>query len=151
PGDPEVSRAAVLPADGVFFSWEADEYPNPVTLTFTSYAACTGSWFAQSGPDDPCFQAVATSNNGLVHIQSNRRIADITDGTSHTLMLGERGHGLLSESRRSTWHWTFGVSRVMFTAQWPPNPQKSLGDSSVTIGPLFNSNPSVFLLAASSF
>ena len=39
----------------------------------------------------------------------------------------------------------------LFTAEWPMNPQKKLSDGSADIGPVINANPSVFLLAASSF
>jgi prepilin-type N-terminal cleavage/methylation domain-containing protein/prepilin-type processing-associated H-X9-DG protein len=151
PSDPEVSHPAVMPADQVFFPWEAANYPQPVTVQFSSYAACTGSWFVQTPPVVPNWEAINASNNGLIHLQSNRKIADITDGTSNTLMLGERGHGLLAPARRNTWHWWAGVSRVMFTAEWPMNPQKNLSDGSADIGPIINANPSVFLLAASSF
>jgi prepilin-type N-terminal cleavage/methylation domain-containing protein/prepilin-type processing-associated H-X9-DG protein len=151
PSDPEVSNPAVVPADRIFFSWETADYPLPVTIQFSSYAACTGSWFVQVPPVVPNWEAINASNNGLIHLQSNRKIADITDGTSNTLLLGERGHGYLSPARRPTWHWWAGPSRVMFTAEWPMNPQKKLSDGSADIGPVINANPSVFLLAASSF
>jgi prepilin-type N-terminal cleavage/methylation domain-containing protein/prepilin-type processing-associated H-X9-DG protein len=151
PSDPSISRPAVLPADSVFFAWEAAGYPNSVTVQFCSYAASTGSWFVQTPPIVPNWEAINASNNGLVHFQSDRRLADITDGTSNTLLLGERGHGLLGPDRRDTWHWWVGPSRVMFTAAWPMNPQRKLSDGSVNAGPIINANPSIFLLSASSF
>jgi prepilin-type N-terminal cleavage/methylation domain-containing protein/prepilin-type processing-associated H-X9-DG protein len=151
PSDAEASRPARMPADQVFFAWEVPDPPPTVTIQFSSYAACTGSWFVQTPPVVPNWEAINASNNGLVHFQSNRRLADITDGTSNTLLLGERGHGLLSPERRDTWHWWPGPSRVMFTAEWPMNPQKKLSDGSADVGPVTNANPSVFLLSASSF
>jgi prepilin-type processing-associated H-X9-DG protein len=151
PSDPEVSNPAVVPADHVFFAWEAADYPQPVTIQFSSYAACTGSWFAQSVPDVPFWDSINASNNGLVHLQSNRRLVDITDGTSNTFLLAERGHGLLAPPKRDTWHWWVGPSRVMFTAEWPMNPLKKLSNGSVDIGPILTGNPSIFLLSASSF
>ena len=151
PSDGSVNGGAMVPADKVFFPWEGAGYPEPVRLQFSSYAACTGSWFAQRFPDVPAWEAINDSNNGLVHFQSNRRLADITDGTSNTLLLGERAHGLLSPDRRNTWHWWLGPSRVLFTAEWPLNPQKQISDGSVNAGPIGNSNPSVFLLSASSY
>jgi prepilin-type N-terminal cleavage/methylation domain-containing protein/prepilin-type processing-associated H-X9-DG protein len=151
PSDPEISHPAVVPAENVFFPWEVTDPSLQATIQFSSYAASTGSWFAQAPSWYPNWQAINASNNGLVHLQSNRKLADITDGTSNTLMLGERGHGLLAPERRWTWHWWAGPSRVMFTAEWPPNPQKNLPDGGVNIGTLLTGNPSVFLLAASSF
>jgi prepilin-type N-terminal cleavage/methylation domain-containing protein/prepilin-type processing-associated H-X9-DG protein len=151
PSDAAVSQPAVVPADQVFFSWEVSDPPQLVQIQFSSYAASTGSWFVQVPPTVPYWEQINASNNGLVHLQSNRRIADVTDGLSNTFLLGERGHGLLSPARQPTWHWWAGPSRAMFTAEWPMNPQKKLSDGSTDIGPVTNSNPSVFLLAASSF
>jgi prepilin-type N-terminal cleavage/methylation domain-containing protein/prepilin-type processing-associated H-X9-DG protein len=151
PSDPEVSHAAILQADHVFFPWEVTDPSLTVAEHFSSYAACTGSWFVQVPPDVPFWDAINSSNNGLVHLQSNRHLADITDGTSNTFLLGERGHGLLAPPRRDTWHWWGGPSRVMFTAEWPMNPQRKLSDGSEDIGPILTGNPSIFLLSASSF
>jgi prepilin-type N-terminal cleavage/methylation domain-containing protein/prepilin-type processing-associated H-X9-DG protein len=152
PSDPAVSEAAIVPAGAVFFSWEAATYPDPVKIQFSSYAASTGDWFVQTTPNGSNWQDINASNNGLIFLQSNRKIADITDGTSNTIALGERGHGLLAPSVRDTWHWWAGVSRVMFTAQWPMNPQNKLSDSSQSgAGPIIGANPSIFLLTASSF
>ena len=86
PSDWWVSRAATLPSDQVYFSWEAANYPNPVTVQFSSYGACTGSWFGVAYWVD----AINQSNNGLVFIDSHRQIADVTDGTHCTILLGER-------------------------------------------------------------
>ena len=148
PSDGTVSQPATGTADDFFFSWEAATYTNPVKVHFSSYAACTGDWFAQANSSTPNFEQINASNNGLVHLQSNRRIADITDGTSNTILLGERGHGLLSPDVRDSWHWWAGVSRTMFTAQWPLNPQKKLSDGTAAIGPI---SATIFFLSASSF
>jgi prepilin-type processing-associated H-X9-DG protein len=122
-----------------------------VRIHFSSYGASTGSWFVQVPPSFPNWQAINGSNNGLVHLQSDRRMVDITDGTSNTFLLGERAHGLMSAENRHTWHWWAGPSRVLFTAKWPMNPHRKLSDGSSDIGPILTGNPSVFLLAASSF
>jgi prepilin-type N-terminal cleavage/methylation domain-containing protein/prepilin-type processing-associated H-X9-DG protein len=147
PSDWTVSQGAMLPSDQAYFPWEAANYPYSVKMQFSSYGACTGSWFAVAY----WVSAVNQSNNGLVYLQSNRSIADVTDGTSDTILLGERGHGLLSPTVRNTWHWQFAVSRVLFTTEWPLNPQRVLANDSVNIGNILNSNPSIYFLSASSF
>jgi len=149
PSDWTVSTAAIMPASTPFFSWEAANYPGSVRVQFCSYAASTGSWFAQdlSSATSP----IDASNNGMVFFQSCRGLADILDGTSNTILLGERGHGLLALAERLTWHWQFAPTRVLFTAEWPPNPQRVLKDLSVSVGNILNSNPSIVLLSASSF
>ncbi len=147
PSDGTVSQGATLPSNQAYFPWEAANYPDSVTIQFSSYRACTGSWYAVAYFVD----AVNQSNNGLVYVQSHRRIADVTDGTHETLLLGERGHGLLAQPVRDTWDWQFAVSRVLFTTEWPMNPLRVLANESVNIGNILNSNPSIFLLSASSF
>ncbi|HEY2158353.1 MAG TPA: DUF1559 domain-containing protein [Isosphaeraceae bacterium] len=148
PSDGTVSQPATGTADNFFFAWEAATYPDPVKVQFSSYAACTGDWFSQANVGTPHYEQINASNNGLVHLQSNHRIADVTDGTSNTMLLGERGHGLLSPDLRDNWHWWAGVSRTMFTAQWPMNPQKKISDGTASIGPI---SATIFFLSASSF
>jgi prepilin-type N-terminal cleavage/methylation domain-containing protein/prepilin-type processing-associated H-X9-DG protein len=147
PSDWRVSLAATLPSTSVYFPWEAASYPDSVKVQFSSYGASTGSWFAVAYWVD----AVNQSNNGLVFVDSHRQIADVTDGTSDTIVLGERGHGVLSQAVRNTWDWQFAVSRVLFTTEWPLNPQRVLPDLRVNIGNILNFSPSISMLSASSF
>ena len=60
-------------------------------MKVTSYAGCTGTWYHPSV--NPVRQAQI---NGLFWVQSSVNLAMITDGTSQTLIVGERAHALLS-------------------------------------------------------
>ena len=76
-------------------------------IAFTSYAGCTGSWMLwPQNPTiypvyfNPKYDAVIATMTGLLHINSAYRIASITDGTSNTILFGERSRGILNPHRR---------------------------------------------------
>lgn len=54
------------------------------------------------------------TRDGIFYIESNVRIADITDGTSHTLLFGERYHRDPEYDRRMPFVW----SGASFMPQW---------------------------------
>jgi prepilin-type processing-associated H-X9-DG protein len=68
--------------------------------------------------------------NGLFHIRSAVTLAAITDGTSNTLLLGERAHSFLSNDSSLWWHWwTSGnYGDTMFCTLWPMNPFRRTSD-----------------------
>jgi prepilin-type N-terminal cleavage/methylation domain-containing protein/prepilin-type processing-associated H-X9-DG protein len=61
-----------------------------------------------------------------------RRLAEITDGTSHTFLLGEKAHSDLSDYQRPTWFWWFSgyVGDTRFLSLFPPNAYRKLDDPS---------------------
>ena len=66
---------------------------NSVTQSFPSYAGCEGTWPQYTAPDDyglASFQVWQSATNGLIYCQSATRLASITDGTSNTILFGER-------------------------------------------------------------
>ncbi|WZP00734.1 DUF1559 domain-containing protein [Isosphaeraceae bacterium EP7] len=106
--------------------------PGDASMHYTSYAGNSGTWqlwFQQ----DPIPQA---HMNGLFHLSSSTRMADITDGTSNTFLLGERAHGLLNKSSATWWHWwaTANYGDTLFCTLWPMNSHRRVdelfGDSS---------------------
>jgi prepilin-type processing-associated H-X9-DG protein len=123
----------------------------PGTMYFTSYAGCTGTWYHPSF--DPARQAQI---NGLFWIQSSVGLQAITDGTSQTIIFGERAHALLSCDVPSgggvppclDWHWwTSGAfGDVMFSTLYPVNPQRKVTDGNAGGGTV----STAFIQAASS-
>jgi prepilin-type N-terminal cleavage/methylation domain-containing protein/prepilin-type processing-associated H-X9-DG protein len=78
PSDGAIARTEINPPGNI----QLDVAGQPVA--FTSYAG-----------------------NVLVFVYDSRppRIADITDGTSQTFLLGEKAHSELSDGQRTQWHW----------------------------------------------
>jgi prepilin-type processing-associated H-X9-DG protein len=77
----------------------------------------------------------------------------ITDGTSNTFAMGERGHGLFDQTTQNTWCWYISGLRTQLTTLVPPNPQKKqkafspTGGGSVTVG----GTTTTWVVGASSF
>ena len=108
-----------------------DMLEGPGTMYYTSYAGCTGTWY------HPSFNPIRQAQiNGLFWIQSSVRLAMITDGTSQTIIFGERAHALLSCSTPAgggippclDWHWwTSGAfGDILFSTLYPVNPQRKV-------------------------
>jgi prepilin-type N-terminal cleavage/methylation domain-containing protein/prepilin-type processing-associated H-X9-DG protein len=105
-----------------------DMLDGPGKMYYTSYA---GSWYHPSL--NPVRQAQI---NGLYWIGSAVTIAMITDGTSQTIIFGERAHALLSCAAPAgggvppciDWHWwTSGAyGDTMFSTLYPVNPQRKV-------------------------
>jgi prepilin-type processing-associated H-X9-DG protein len=98
--------------------WMLD--PGAVTMYYTSYAGNTGTWMLWFQQDLPPQRHM----NGLFHLKSAVTLASITDGTSQTLIFGERAHSLLDSPSALSWHWwtsgNYGDS--MFCTLFPMNP-----------------------------
>lgn len=71
----------------------------PSAVGRSDYAACMGDLFvALFGPgpatlaegDDPAYAWTQTDNTGICYRRSEIRLADVTDGASHTYMVGEK-------------------------------------------------------------
>ncbi len=148
PSDPKVSETG-----GVFYGY---------TVAHNSYRGITGPWCspprgsAKTAQGLPNWQALIGNAMGMIYLQRAVSIAEVTDGTSNTLLFGEGSYGGLTSQDQYDWHWWMAGSYgdTMQSCMWPPNPPKTWDYPT----PPFNSNSSLFpgnaspyLLSASSF
>jgi prepilin-type N-terminal cleavage/methylation domain-containing protein/prepilin-type processing-associated H-X9-DG protein len=80
---------------------------------YTSYGGCQGMWsldvlFSDDAKYGAGFYAARLANmNGLIFSSSTVKMAQITDGTSNTILFAERPHGKISNDTgdRTYYHW----------------------------------------------
>ena len=85
----------------------------------TSYGGNAGPWYYRSL--DP---AHLNHSLGMFHVNSSVNIAQVRDGTSTTLLAGERNHGGLKPDEQRDWHWWFDgyYGDTLFWTLYPINP-----------------------------
>jgi prepilin-type N-terminal cleavage/methylation domain-containing protein/prepilin-type processing-associated H-X9-DG protein len=116
-------------------------FDNPnLTVAYSSYSGCAGTWFPEIlAPVGPCqvyypnqmsscpqYGAIIQNMTGIYYYNSSTNIAQITDGTSNTMLYSEKANGLFttSESLCFNW-WGDGVSGdTIFTTLYPLNAYK---------------------------
>ena len=126
--------------------------PQDNVIALSSYAGNAGTWYNR--PRGPAAAALAkipaltAGANGLFHVNSWVRFADITDGLATTMLIGERAHGRLDpESARDHHWWHHGHnSDSLFQSQFPLNPWRVLVE-----GPSSLYSPNSYMMSASSF
>jgi len=130
----------------------------PLTMYYTSYGACAGTYFeyygitaASSAAAASCQFGVtypATAPNGIIFMLSSVPLAGITDGTSNTMLASERAHGRFPASDLYCWNWwTSGnFGDTIFTTFYPMNPFNKIPDFCC-----LDSGPDAYVASAASF
>jgi prepilin-type N-terminal cleavage/methylation domain-containing protein/prepilin-type processing-associated H-X9-DG protein len=137
PSDPEVSQPVLAAIPRNFLGScsgvaGGQTFTPPWKLYHTSYAGNGGIFpsYPKSVPSiDTNYNAIMGQANGTIHFGSNVRLASITDGTSNTLLIGERAFSKIKPaSSKDVWMlWFSGAySDTMFTAMYPINPWSKL-------------------------
>ncbi len=159
---------------------DANYDKTPLPMTYSSYAGNVGTWAYFPKGTDPNFQTKISSNNGMFGYigypnyvpmpnglpknpgsVSPVKIADVTDGTSNTMIFAERAHGKFSataDAKGNTdlydWNWwTSGnYGDTIFTTLYAPNPKSDTNAyDSVDQGDIFVISTSSFHPGGANF
>ncbi|MFO0952603.1 MAG: DUF1559 domain-containing protein [Isosphaeraceae bacterium] len=121
PSDSQVGNTVVAPYD-VY-----DVPQGRMMISYTSYAACAGPWIHMTN-DLALLPRLTAQDLGLAYVNSAVRFAEIRDGMSHTIFLGEHAHSLLDKDSATDWHWWFdgAFGDTTFRTLYPINPHRKL-------------------------
>jgi prepilin-type processing-associated H-X9-DG protein len=101
-------------------------------VTHCSYSGCTGTWahWAWNPSSTPSLATLAAQDNGIFYVNSRTRTAEVTDGTSNTILLGER---MLYDRYRADTNWWFSgwLGASLFDRLTAMNPQRLVAIASL--------------------
>jgi prepilin-type processing-associated H-X9-DG protein len=118
-------------------------YDNPnLTVAYTSYRGCTGTWnpymsqycgwvnpVIYPAPMTSCaaYQPIVSAMNGVFHYATNS-IAKLTDGTSNTILYSEEANGLFTPADSLCYNWWADsvAGDSLFSTLYPINSYKKI-------------------------
>jgi prepilin-type processing-associated H-X9-DG protein len=112
---------------------------------FTSYAVNVGTWNHRIRTVYSDYAQRLANMNGVIYGESSVRLADITDGTSNTLMFSEHAHAILVNNANIAaglngppfdyqwWHSGY-YNDSQIETQYPPNGQNKFASTFASAG-----------------
>jgi prepilin-type N-terminal cleavage/methylation domain-containing protein/prepilin-type processing-associated H-X9-DG protein len=126
PSDTNITPQLMNTANGYHSNYD-DITPTTTNLAyFSSYAGSQGTFWSNYYLGAKGGTQVQTQQNGTIIIDGRVTIASITDGTSNTIMYGEKAHGYfavydkLYQNCDTVWSSPLYFD-TMFTTTYPPN------------------------------
>ncbi len=154
PSDGQIGRIGSI---GPFLN--SDSFQN----RFTSYAGNTGTYFPEGGMygcwqdvNAPSCLRVAAGVNGMFTYNRSITIAGVVDGTSNTILLGERANGKFPSSGADDYDnvgwWADALeSDTLFETLYPINAIDKIANSTNQIGDVYTSSASSFHPGGANF
>jgi len=132
----DVAASFACPADTAYAPSEIDDRFMPGgregsthRVSKSNYAFVAGPWVTNTwkipgvgGGERSSYPEVVRNQLGLFNVHSRIRIADVRDGTSNTMMVGERSLQALPEAARRDAFWWFSGNHgdTLMTTLFPP-------------------------------
>jgi len=172
PSDPRAQR--LVTADSLGATTAANG--GVVGTRITSYLGNGGTYNFPGSTDAPPATGITTQTcprygtlarypNGVFYWTSKTSIANISDGTSNTMLMAESAYGKFVAADQADWHWwgSGAYGDTIFVTLYPMNPfvklnnqaQTNIGPRSVAEGTgtatIYGTNNSIAVQAASSY